>query len=153
VAEVTAGRFREDLYYRLNVFPLQIPALRERPADVLALARHFVGLHGGRLGLQAKLDAGAEAKLAAHTWPGNVRELENVIQRALILAPAQVIGAEQIVFSAMAAGSHRLAAMPAPGVQAGLGEAAVAMTESLGAQALASASGANMKDLERQHIL
>jgi two-component system response regulator FlrC len=153
VAEVTAGRFREDLYYRLNVFPLQIPSLRQRPADVLALARHFVGLHGGRLGLQAKLDAGAEAKLAAHDWPGNVRELENVIQRALILAPAQTVGAEQVVFSAMAAGSQRALAMPAPGVQASAAETSPALAESLGAQAFSAASGANMKDLERQHIL
>ena len=152
-AEVSAGRFREDLYYRLNVFPLQIPSLRERPADVLALARHFAGLHGGRLGLQAKLDAGAEAKLAAHGWPGNVRELENVIQRALILAPAQVIGAEQIVFSAMAAGSHRTATAIAPGVQGDQATPAVAVPESLVAQASASGAGANMKDLERQHIL
>jgi two-component system, response regulator FlrC len=155
-AEVAAGRFREDLYYRLNVFPLQIPALRERPADVLALARHFVGLHGGRLGLQAKLEAGAEAKLAAHDWPGNVRELENVIQRALILAPAQLIGPEQIVFSATASGGMRLSSMspmPASGVHVGDGEAAPAAVEHLAAQSFASASGANMKDLERQHIL
>jgi two-component system response regulator FlrC len=152
-AEVAAGRFREDLYYRLNVFPLQIPSLRERPADVLALARHFGGMHGGRLGLQAKLDAAAEAKLAAHGWPGNVRELENVVQRALILAPGQLIGADQIAFSAMAAGSHRVAAMAATGIPADLGAAAATVPESLGAQALASAPGANMKDLERQHIL
>jgi two-component system response regulator FlrC len=154
--EVAGGRFREDLYYRLNVFPLQIPSLRERPADVLALARHFVGLHGGRLGLQAKLDAGAEAKLAAHDWPGNVRELENVIQRALILAPAQLIGPEQIVFSATASGGMRLSSMPsmpAPGVQAGDGEPMSPAMDSIAAQPFASASGANMKDLERQHIL
>ena len=152
-AEVAAGRFREDLYYRLNVFPLQIPSLRERPADVLALARHFVSLHGGRLGLQAKLDASAEAKLAAHDWPGNVRELENVIQRALILAPAQLIGAEQIVFSAMASGGLRMPPMPAPGVQVGDGGAGPVAVEPLSEQLLTSSSGANMKDLERQHIL
>ena len=155
-AEVAAGRFREDLYYRLNVFPLQIPSLRQRPADVLALARHFVGLHGGRLGLQARLDSSAEAKLAAHHWPGNVRELENVIQRALILVPGQDIGTEHIVFSPMAAGTAPAAAMPAPGVQvAPAASAGVAVTpsESLSGQGVAVSSGANMKDLERQHIL
>ena len=148
-AEVVAGRFREDLYYRLNVFPLQIPSLRQRPADVLALARHFVGLHGGRLGLQARLDSSAEAKLAAHYWPGNVRELENVIQRALILVPGQDIGTEHIVFSAMATGTAPVAAVPAPGVQA----APVSSLESLVGQGASPSSGANMKDLERQHIL
>ncbi|HWU84444.1 MAG TPA: sigma-54 dependent transcriptional regulator, partial [Rhodocyclaceae bacterium] len=150
-AEVAAGRFREDLYYRLNVFPLQIPALRQRPADILALARHFVNLHGGRLGLQARLDAAAEAKLAAHDWPGNVRELENVIQRALILAPAQLIGAEQIVFSGMATSAGTASGMLAPGVSMPVAGAAVP-AESAVAQALPS-SGANMKELERQHIL
>lgn len=153
VAEVTAGRFREDLYYRLNVFPLQIPSLRQRPADVLALARHFVAMHGVRLGVQARLDAGAEAKLAAHSWPGNVRELENVIQRALILAPAQTIGADQIVFSAMAAGAGAVPSMPPPGVTTGAEPSLPVFTEGLVAQASSSASGANMKDLERQHIL
>ncbi|HEY1180690.1 MAG TPA: sigma-54 dependent transcriptional regulator [Rhodocyclaceae bacterium] len=152
-AEVAAGRFREDLYYRLNVFPLQIPGLRQRPADVLALARHFVGLHGGRLGLQAKLDAGAEAKLAAYSWPGNVRELENVIQRALILAPAQVIGAEQIVFAPMAGGAALMPAMPPPGLRPASADEVLPEAESLSSQGLAPAAGANMKDLERQHIL
>src|SRR5690606_14903659 len=140
----------------LNVFPLLIPSLRQRPADVLALARHFVGLHGARLGLQARLDSSAEAKLAAHHWPGNVRELENVIQRALILAPGQDIGAEQIVFSPMAAGTGAPPAMPAPGVQAAAsgppGPASVS-PESIAGQGVPVSAGANMKDLERQHIL
>jgi two-component system response regulator FlrC len=152
-AEVAAGRFREDLYYRLNVFPLQIPSLRQRPADILALARHFVGLHGGRLGLQAKLDVAAEAKLAAHSWPGNVRELENVIQRALILAPAQVIGAEQIVFAPMAAGAAAAPAMAAPGVRPNVVDELPLQEETVSGQGVAATPGANMKDLERQHIL
>ena len=153
MAEVAAGRFREDLYYRLNVFPLQIPALRQRPADVLALARHFVGLHGGRLGLQAKLNASGEAKLAAHSWPGNVRELENVIQRALILAPAQVIGAEQISFSGMVSSATATPVAPAPVVVAVSVDEAGSVPEVLVAQDSAPSSGANMRDLERQHIL
>lgn len=147
--EVAAGRFREDLYYRLNVFPLEIPALRQRPVDVVALARHFVGLHGGRLGVQAKLDAAAEAKLAAHAWPGNVRELENVIQRALILAPGQIIGSEQIVFAAGSAG----AVSPAAAAPAVPSQPLSLPVESLVPQALMPASAANMRDLERQHIL
>jgi len=148
MAEVAQGRFREDLYYRLNVFPLLIPALRQRPADVLALARHFAELHGARLGVQARLDAGAEAKLAAYAWPGNVRELENVIQRALIMAPGQVVGAEQIVFG----GSAATIAIPPAAVAAPLAASpleSVSIPEGLAPQGAA----ANMKDLERQHIL
>jgi two-component system, response regulator FlrC len=84
---VRAGRFREDLYYRLSVFPLQIPALRERPGDVAALARRFVEL---RSAAQPRvLSAAALAQLATHSWPGNVRELEKVMQRALLLSDGE----------------------------------------------------------------
>jgi two-component system response regulator FlrC len=81
---VSNGRFRQDLYYRLNVFPLNIPALRDRPEDIMPLAQQLAGRHG-------KGDAcpgfsrEAEQYLRSHAWPGNVRELENVVQRALIL--------------------------------------------------------------------
>jgi len=91
-AEVTAGRFREDLYYRLNVFPLRIAPLRERVQDIVPLARHMLGRLGattGRHGLS--LSKQAEERLTGYTWPGNIRELENVIQRAMILAPGNVI--------------------------------------------------------------
>src|SRR5574343_545985 len=83
---VAKGVFREDLYYRLNVFPVAIPSLRQRPGDIVALARRFVVDHGGRLGRTGvTLSSEAEDALASHHWPGNVRELDNVIQRALIL--------------------------------------------------------------------
>jgi two-component system response regulator FlrC len=81
--EVAAGRFREDLYYRLRVLPVRIPPLRERPRDVEPLARRFAVLFGGP---DAKLAPDALAALAAHPWPGNVRELRNALQRAAILA-------------------------------------------------------------------
>jgi two-component system response regulator FlrC len=79
----SAGRFREDLYYRLSVFPITISPLRERPGDVLPLARVLLDRHGGA---QRSFDDAAAEALCAHDWPGNVRELENVVQRALILA-------------------------------------------------------------------
>ena len=81
---VRDGEFREDLYYRLSVFPLQIPPLRERPGDVIALARRFVAARGGANSLS---DA-AIARLVSYPWPGNVRELENAMQRALLLCDA-----------------------------------------------------------------
>ena len=81
------GAFREDLYYRLAVFPIRLPPLRERARDVLPLARHFLALHGPLEGKpDLPLSAEAARLLAAHRWPGNVRELENEIQRALALA-------------------------------------------------------------------
>ncbi len=85
--EVAGGRFREDLYYRLNVLPIRIPPLRDRAEDIPQLARFFAQRHAARHGLGAVVlpDAVVEA-LAAQPWPGNVRELENVIERALVLA-------------------------------------------------------------------
>ncbi len=98
---VAKGGFREDLYYRLNVFPLPIPSLRQRLDDIVPLARHFLAEHGGRSGRPGLcLAASAEAALRAHAWPGNVRELENVMQRALILAPGDVIEADSLHLSA-----------------------------------------------------
>jgi len=94
--EVAAGRFREDLYYRLNVFPLTTAPLRERRDDVLPLAMHMLNARcrpGERI---PALSAEAAHVLLTHTWPGNVRELDNVMQRALILASGAVIQAENI---------------------------------------------------------
>lgn len=85
--EVEQGRFREDLYYRLNVFPITVPPLRERPADIPLLARHFVAVSAARNGLPLPtVSAEAYAMLEERRWKGNVRELENVMERAVLLA-------------------------------------------------------------------
>jgi len=85
---VSEERFRADLYYRLNVFPIVIPPLRKRPQDVPRLARHFAMLYASKMGKHVgTLSADVLDRLAAHAWPGNVRELQNVIERAVILSP------------------------------------------------------------------
>ncbi|MFN3883375.1 MAG: sigma-54-dependent transcriptional regulator [Rhodocyclaceae bacterium] len=145
-AEVAAGRFREDLFYRLNVFPLHIPPLRERSADIVPLAEHFLAVHGARLGRRAHLAAEAAAKLAAYTWPGNVRELENAIQRALILAPGETIEAEHLRLPDKE--PNAVAVSAAAVLQTG----AVPPAPTFAAPAPA-AGASSMKDLERQHIL
>ncbi len=90
--DVAAGRFREDLYYRLNVVPVIVPALRERTGDIAQLARCFLERHAARHGRGAvDLSEAALAALAAQPWPGNVRELENVIERALVLSEGPTI--------------------------------------------------------------
>jgi two-component system response regulator FlrC len=97
--EVAAGRFREDLLYRLNIFPLELPALRERVEDVAPLAFGMLIKHGCKARGPAWLSNEALALLKGHSWPGNVRELENVIRRALLLADgADTIDAEHILF-------------------------------------------------------
>jgi two-component system response regulator FlrC len=95
---VEQRQFREDLYYRLNVFPLHILPLRDRRGDILPLARLAIRKHSQPGGVLPALSAEAERKLLAYDWPGNVRELENVIQRTLILAADPIIEAEQLVF-------------------------------------------------------
>jgi transcriptional regulator with GAF, ATPase, and Fis domain len=85
--EAAAGRFREDLFYRLNVFPIQVPPLRERTDDIPLLAKHFVELSAKDLKCaKPRLTRAAIAKLQSYEWPGNIRELRNVIERAVILA-------------------------------------------------------------------
>ncbi|AZL69868.1 sigma-54-dependent transcriptional regulator [Pseudomonas oryziphila] len=92
--EVAAGRFREDLYYRLSVFPMAWQALRERPADIVPLAERLLARHARKMcHAQVRLSAQAQASLQAYAWPGNVRELDNAIQRALILQQGGVIEA------------------------------------------------------------
>ncbi len=148
-AEVARGRFREDLFYRLNVFPLRIPPLHERPGDLLPLARHFLAAQGARVGRHPRLTVAAEEKIAAHRWPGNVRELENAMQRALILAPGEVVEAGHLLLegslSAVPPPMPPASPGPAPGIPAG--------RDAFAAAAPAEAGPANMKDLERQHIL
>jgi DNA-binding NtrC family response regulator len=95
--EVARGRFREDLYFRLAVVRLRIPALRERRGDILPLARHFAERYARANGLPERgLVPAAEALLLAHPWPGNVRELENTLHRAVLLAEGHAIGPEAI---------------------------------------------------------
>ncbi|MNK96901.1 Transcriptional regulatory protein ZraR [compost metagenome] len=90
--EVAAGRFREDLYYRLSVFPLAWRPLRERTADILPLAERLLVKHVNKMKhAAARLSPEAQACLIAYPWPGNVRELDNAIQRALILQQGGVI--------------------------------------------------------------
>lgn len=137
---VANGVFREDLYYRLNVFPVAIPGLRQRRADIVAIARHFVVEHGGRFGRSGvSLSPMAEAALRAYDWPGNVRELENVIQRALILSTGSIIGAENLNLVA----KPSLVTPTAPSRE----QAVAPVLPEVEKRA------DNMKDLERDHIL
>jgi len=134
-AEVKRGGFREDLYYRLNVFPLVMPALRERKEDIVPLARQFISRFGASFGRSGiSLSADAVRQLTQYGWPGNIRELENVIQRALILAPGDTIEVPHLHLprAAMAEASQ--------GENAQMAEAA-------------ENRPLDMKSLERAHIL
>src|SRR5262249_38886797 len=93
IADVKEGRFREDLFYRLHVFPIGVPALAERPEDIPELVRHFLARFTAEEGKRiARVDAEAMALLAAYRWPGNVRQLENAVFRAVVLAEGDQIG-------------------------------------------------------------
>jgi sigma-54-specific transcriptional regulator len=96
-AAMLAGKFREDLYYRLNVAPLWLLPLRERQADILALTTHFLGVYGQRLGIaQPRVSEAAAQALCAHSWPGNIRELENVIHHALLICQGGEVRPEHL---------------------------------------------------------
>ena len=102
--DVRAGRFRSDLYYRLNVFPIHLPPLRERAEDIPLLTSHFVAKHGERFGRTInRIDRRAVNLLASYHWPGNVRELENVIERAVILSRNGTLRVEKEILPSVAA--------------------------------------------------
>ncbi len=130
--EVREGRFREDLFYRLNTIVVTLPPLRERPEDVLLLARHFLEAYSN-LGRKT-LSPRTEACLERYAWPGNVRELQHAIQRSLILAPKDVIEPEDLPLDVQAAAPGA----PAPGPAA---------------PAAPPGSPLSLEELEKQHIL
>jgi transcriptional regulator with GAF, ATPase, and Fis domain len=119
-ALIRAGRFREDLYYRLNVIFLSTPALRERREDIFELALHFLNLHAQRTGkLVTHLDPEAVEALVAYDWPGNIRELENVLERAVVLADGPSVTLEDLPIELRQPGRRRLR----PRIAAGVGSA------------------------------
>ena len=144
--EVTAGRFREDLYYRLNVFPLALAPLRNRRADVLPLAMRLLASHcrpGGRI---PALSAEAGQQLLSHDWPGNVRELDNVMQRSLVLCEGAVIAPAHISFE------HSRAAPVIPAAPANLAGALAATEFELILEALRRDGGSRERMAERLGI-
>jgi len=103
--EVAAGRFREDLFYRLSVFPLMLPPLRDRPRDIEPLTDFLLNRHVRDGQPVPQLEPAALAKLRGHRWPGNVRELDNTMQRALILCDGQQVRVEDVHFEALEPGA------------------------------------------------
>src|ERR671913_431532 len=98
-AEIRAGRFREDLYFRLNVIPIFVPPLRDRSEDIPLLADHFMAELAREYGRRPKkLDQGAAAGLRSYRWPGNVRELRNIIERLMIMVPGETITLSDVEF-------------------------------------------------------
>jgi two-component system response regulator AtoC len=113
-AEVAAGRFREDLFYRLNVLPVVVPPLRDRADDVAELVETFTNRHAERHGRMSRFTPEAVALLAQQPWPGNVRELENAVERALVLAEGDEIDATFLADHVRRGASPPVAAPPAP---------------------------------------
>src|SRR5262249_47488589 len=103
-AMMREGRFREDLFYRLNVVTLSLPSLRERRGDIPLLAEHFLAKYAGSLG-ERVIARDALDRLVGYDWPGNVRELENVIQRAMVMASAGVVLPEHLPIGPVSAAS------------------------------------------------
>lgn len=135
-ASVRAGEFREDLFYRLNVFPLTIEPLRSRVQDIQPMAAHFLEKYAG--GETVTLSEGAGSKLLSHSWPGNVRELENVMQRALILRSQSMILESDILYEQVSQSSPQLS------VEDSLDQEASDQPQGL---------GSGLKDQERTMIL
>jgi two-component system response regulator AtoC len=138
--EVAQGRFREDLFYRLNVLQIVVPPLRERVEDVSLLIDHFIARNNDKLGTKIRgIDARARKALLAYHWPGNVRELENLIERAVVLAEGDVLMPEDIP-ERLHKAEDAVASMIASG-ELSIKKASRAIEESLIRQALAKTRG------------
>lgn len=110
---VVEGRFREDLFYRLNVITLNLPSLRERKEDIPLLTEHFLRkfcAENGRTGLQFTPEA--MKVMFEYSWPGNVRELENAVERAVVLASGTLLGTELLPEQIMQGGAHKMGTIP-----------------------------------------
>ena len=128
--EVAAGRFREDLFYRLNVFPVQVAPLRERKEDIPLLAQHFIQLSARELGCaQPRLTHAGAVRLQGYDWPGNIRELRNVIERAVILARGGALEFDVPAAAALTDRTHRAAPEARDGERTFLTEAEMLQRE------------------------
>ena len=166
-AEARAGRFREDLYYRLNVFPIELPPLRERPLDIVPLAQEVITRFAAGRGIG--LSAAAERSLTTHRWAGNIRELENVLQRALILAQGTLIEPGDLhlpaaVQAAAVAAGRQVLPLPSAFQSSALQSSSSQSSSLPPADAEPAGQGSNgpvvaplemldIKSLERKHIL
>ena len=141
---VRAHQFREDLWFRLNVLPINIPPLRERPDDIPPLVRHCAARCAARLGRAVTLDAGAIQLLVAYRWPGNVRELANIVERLAILATGETIGADdvaRVIPHSHDGGRAAVTLAAGPGPDVGLADALDQHERELIARALSAARG------------
>jgi transcriptional regulator with GAF, ATPase, and Fis domain len=135
---VASGRFRADLFYRLNVFPIHVPPLRERSEDIPALAQFFMERCARKLGKPLRgVEAGTLAALQAHSWPGNIRDLQNTIERAAILSSGELLRVDW----PLEAGPQSCFVAAAPK------ESAIA------APAAAKAASYSLEEMERQHLI
>ena len=150
--EVAAGRLREDLYYRLNVFPLAIAPLRLRRNDVLPLAMQLLTAHCRPGQPIPALSAEAAHRLLTYTWPGNVRELDNLLQRALILLNGPVIGAEHVQFELANESPVGMTPLPQKSAEVSLAGSLIQAERELILDALKSGQGSRREAAERLGI-
>ncbi len=149
---VNEGHFREDLLYRINVFPINIPPLRERKSDVLALSKTMIARHycGGQSA--PTLSAAAIKMLEKHSWKGNVRELENVIQRALIMASSSIIGEQELIFESDSPSSESVSNISSTSTQNDLSDGVRAVEDKLIIDTLVKSNGSRKNTAERLGI-
>ena len=149
ISLVNEGRFREDLFYRLNVFPIWVPPLRERLEDVPELIRHFIARFAAEEGKRIDgIDADASAMLQSYTWPGNIRQLENAVFRAIVLADTPMLTVNEFPQIAAHVEGYQVTVPPAPAPKDPVPriEGPVMLGESAGTPATIHVSSANGKD-------
>jgi len=143
---VADGRFRQDLYYRLVVFPIELPPLRRRREDIPALVEHFLDKHAGDAGRRiTRVEPEALELLTHHDWPGNVRELENVIHRSLLVASAPDLKRDDLPRDLLASGTGAAAPEGEPGELCSLEE-----LERRAIERAIDRFGGNLSDVARQ---